>query len=43
MKKLTKQQKAYQIKRKEGLNKRRITSRDKRRTGKLREISGEEG
>lgn len=43
MKKLNNRQKAYQVRRKEGLNKRRIKSRDKRKAGKLRQISGEEG
>jgi len=42
MKKLTKRQKAYQNRRREGLNKRRLKSRDKRKTGTLRQISGEE-
>jgi hypothetical protein len=42
MKKLTNRQKAHQVRRKEGLNKRRIKSRDKRKVGKLRQISGEE-
>ncbi len=42
MKKLSKQQKAYQMRRKDGLNKRRIKSRDKRKEGRLRQISGDE-
>lgn len=42
MKKLSKRQKAYQTRRKDGLNKRRIKSRDKRREGQLRQISGAE-
>jgi len=43
MKKLTNRQKAYQDRRREGLNKRRLKSREKRRSGRLRQISGEEG
>ena len=43
MKKISNRQKAYQLRRKEGLNKRRIKSRDKRRVGKLQQIVGEEG
>jgi len=43
MKKSTDRQKAYQKRRREGLNKRRIKSREKRRTGRLRQISGEQG
>jgi hypothetical protein len=42
MRKLSNRQKAYQKRRKEGLNKRRIRSRDKRREGRLRQIAGEE-
>ncbi len=42
MKKLSKRQKAYQARRKDGLNKRRIKSRDKRKEGQLRQISGAE-
>ncbi|MDH3228429.1 MAG: hypothetical protein OEN55_01430 [Alphaproteobacteria bacterium] len=40
MKKVSKRQKAYQTRRKEGLNKRRVKSRDKRKEGRLRQISG---
>ncbi len=43
MKKLGKRQKAYQLRRKDDLNKRRIKSRVKRKEGRLRQISGEEG
>lgn len=42
MKKLTDRQRAYHKRRREGLNKRRIKSRDKRKAGRLRQISGEE-
>ena len=42
MKKLSKRQKAYQIRRREGLNKRRVKSRDKRKAGRLQQISGED-
>ena len=42
MKKLSKRQKAYQQRRKEGLNKRRVRSREKRKEGRLRQISGAE-
>ena len=41
MKKVSIRQKAYQIRRKEGLNKRRRKSQDKRKDGRLRQISGE--
>ena len=40
MKKISKRQKAYQLRRREGLNKRRVKSRDKRTEGRLRQISG---
>ena len=40
MKKLSLRQKAYQARRKAGLNKRRRKSRDKRKDGRLRQISG---
>jgi len=40
MKKISKRQKAYQVRRREGLNKRRVRSRDKRKEGRLRQISG---
>lgn len=43
MKKLGKRQKAYQMRRREGLNKRRLKSRDKRKSGRLSQISGEVG
>jgi hypothetical protein len=42
MKKVNKRQKAYQIRRREGLNKRRLKSRDKRKVGRLHQISGED-
>ena len=41
MKKLSKRQKAYQARRKQGLEKRRVKSRDKRKEGRLQQISGE--
>jgi len=41
MKKISKRQKAYQIRRREGLNKRRIKSLDRRKAGRMRQISGE--
>ncbi len=41
MKKVSIRQKAYQIRRKEGLNKRRSKSQDKRKAGRLGQISGE--
>ena len=40
MKKISKRQKAYQVRRREGVNKRRVRSRDKRKEGRLRQISG---
>ena len=43
MKKISRRQKAYQVRRKDGLNKRRIKSKEKRKTGRLGQISGEEG
>jgi hypothetical protein len=42
MKKLTKRQRSYQVRRKTGLEKRRLRSKDKRRENRLRSISGEE-
>jgi len=42
MKKLAKKQKAYQVRRKQGLEKRRVRSKEKRKEGHLRQISGEE-
>ena len=41
MKKISKRQKAYQIRHREGLNKRRIKSQDRRKAGRMRQISGE--
>lgn len=42
MRKLSQKQKAYQIRRKEGLNKRRLRSRAKLKQMRLRQIAGEE-
>lgn len=42
MKKLGKRQKAYQLRRKQGLDKRRLRSKEKRKESRLRQIAGEE-
>lgn len=42
MKKLTKRQRSYQVRRKSGLEKRRLRSKEKRKEGRLQNISGEE-
>jgi len=42
MRKLPQKQKAYQIRRKEELNKRRLRSKAKRKETRLRQIAGEE-
>lgn len=43
MKKLAKRQRAYQVRRKQGLDKRRLRSKEKRKENRLRQISGEDG
>lgn len=42
MRKLPQKQKAYQIRRKEALNKRRLRSKAKQKQMRLRQIAGEE-
>lgn len=42
MKKLTKRQRSYQLRRRSGLEKRRLRSKEKRKQARLRSISGEE-
>ena len=42
MKKLTKRQRSYLVRRKAGLEKRRLRSKEKRKEGRLHSIAGEE-
>lgn len=42
MKKLTKRQRGYQVRRKSGMDKRRLRSKEKRKENRLQGLSGEE-